>query len=317
MYEINELTLQFERLANLHESGAVSDGEFIEQSKRLLGSDTTNDTRPGKESTAEQSEELGKGSVQAGEDTKKGPQKLNVEANRWAQLDDQDWWYKDYDYYPTGPVKAKQIIDMLSSGDVHENTSVWCTDLKDWTPLCQVYQPIPPESAGPGSLVDSDLLKVGVGTNAKQSGPETKTVHVGASHKGIAYAVVGIAVFAFVGWLVLANLDRQTLNRLSLASGFWQTKATVLTPSVDRSKLCKTSAASKWLLDFSFYHAKPTLEQTLEMIKQVAIYAEAIRHFCNDNQINSEIKQAAQLGTKPKWIEGDIASLEGQIGRRL
>ena len=82
-----------------------------------------------------------------------------------------------------------------------------------------------------------------------------------------------------------------------------------------KSQDCKEAAANKWLLDFTMEHLSPSYEQTLEAIKQVSVFSEAIRIFCGDNRINNEILQSAKQGTWPHWIDSELSKLLAQVGR--
>jgi pilus assembly protein CpaB len=86
-------------------------------------------------------------------------------------------------------------------------------------------------------------------------------------------------------------------------------------PGSTRSQDCKEAAANKWLLDYTMEHGNPSYEQTLEAVKQVAVFSEAIRKFCGDNRINNEILQSAKQGTRPHWIDFEISKLLAQLGR--
>ncbi|MCP4258339.1 MAG: hypothetical protein GY774_12700 [Planctomycetes bacterium] len=64
-------------------------------------------------------------------------------------------------------------------------------------------------------------------------------------------------------------------------------------------------------------HIQHTQAQQLEAIRQVSIFAKAIRKFCGDNSINNEILQSAKLGNKPAWIESEINVLVNAAVERL
>ncbi len=83
------------------------------------------------------------------------------------------------------------------------------------------------------------------------------------------------------------------------------------------SKLCREAAANKWLLDYSMEHIKHTQAQQIEAIRQVSVFAKAIRKYCGDNTINNEILQSAILGNKPVWIESEINVLVNAAVARL
>ncbi len=311
--KMGKLTSQFERLASQHESGALSDSEFIERSKDLLGSGAAPNQAFGPESVARQSGSQAEGSND--NDGNQSELQLSAEAQRWAEGDEREWWYKEHDYYPTGPVTAKQILDLLRSREIHQDSLVWCSEIRDWTPLSQV-QLIGALISGRDSSGSGEAKQEELETKVKRSVRARQAAHVTGRRKRTAYAMLGLGALAgVVAWFAVSGVGRETYDRLAGYGGNWHTKATALAPWVDRPNLCKTSAANKWLLDFSFYHHKPTIEQTLEMIKQAVIYSEAIHQFCGDARVNAQVTKAAQRGTKPKWLAGDIASLQEQIVR--
>ena len=80
------------------------------------------------------------------------------------------------------------------------------------------------------------------------------------------------------------------------------------------SKLCRESAANKWLLDYVMAHGNPSYEQKLEAIRQVSEWSGLVRRTCGDNSINNEILQSAKRGSWPMWIDTEVKALLEQAG---
>lgn len=117
-------------------------------------------------------------------------------------------WYYTLDGAQNGPVTAAEILRLRAEGTLGDESSVWCTDLKEWTPL---------------RLVPMDLLVVPVAAqaaappiapargSAKAPASEEPRVN-GRSEQELAFEFTGSASEYFRIWIVNVVLTLLTFG---------------------------------------------------------------------------------------------------------